>query len=447
MTIESKDCRLSRLIVHDYGVIKLVDTMLPAGMTIVAGNNESGKSTLISAIAAVANGKKALVEAPVRDGADRATIEAELTNSDGTPGPAIKISQTAGGTYEFQMWTASGEPISSPMKQLQALRGSAGPDPVAMAWESDPRKVRAAILEAIGVDTDALDTKEKGIRDARTSVGRTVKKLGGAITEHGRMIPEVPAEEVSGAEIRERYETEASLGRKKEQLHAAAEKATDAVARKDDEITAKGASVDEATEEIERLQQRVRDLQAEAVALTEERTALTDAAEAAWKIAKDAPEPDLDPIRLELDGVEDVNQKVRQNAALRRMETELRSEETSYEGLTRQIEALQADRAKALKDAGLDIEGLDLSGGEPLIDGRAWTAASKGRRLRTCLQIVSATKANLRVAWTQEGDCLDDANLMLVAETCEETGLQLILERTGERDDGALMLECGEIKE
>lgn len=416
--------RIGHLTVQDLARIELVETDLPPGLTVVAGNNESGKSTLLSAIAALVHGKGELPPMPVREGAERASIKAQLVRPDGSSGPTVTLTQTARGTYRFELRTPDGDIIARPMDQLAELRGAAGPDPVAMAWQDDDDRIREAILGAIGVDTSELDANEKRLRSEREATGRDVRRLRGAIDTHGPHIEDAPEREVTVRELADRL-------RAAEESKRAAERAGDAVGR--------------AIEGNNEARRRVAKLEADLVRARQQVAEAVDAERQAIEEFNrfEAAVIDPAPVRRDLDSVERVNRDVRHNESLRKLEGEHEAAQATYRSLTDQIERMATRRAEALRAAGLDVPGLDLSTGVPRLDGRPWAVASKGRRLKASIGVVAATKANLRVAWTQEGDCLDEANLAEVARLCREHDLQLLIERTGERDHGALILRDG----
>ncbi len=416
--------RIGHLTVHDLARIELVETDLPPGMTVVGGNNESGKSTLLAAISTALHGKRELPLLPVRDGREKASIEVRLVAPDGSPGPTIRVSQTARGTYSLDLMDADGVPISRPMDRLAALRGAAGPDPVAMAWEGDAAKVRTAILEAVGVDTAEIDAREDALRSERTAVGRDVKRLAGALDTHGEAIVGVPEAPLRADDVTRRYEEAVATQR----------------AAKDAESDAR-----QETERLKETEERIKHLEAQ---LEDAREALAEGSKTerqAVARAKAALAAVIDPapIRAELSALEEINAQVRHNADRVKLAASLQDAERVYARLSATIDGMTGERAQALRTAGLEVEGLDLSTGVPLLDGRPWAAASKGRRLKAAIGVLAATKATLRVAWTQSGDALDQANLQAVADLCREHDLQLIIERTGERDHGALILREG----
>jgi len=415
--INTDPCRIARITVRNYGVIKLIDTPMGPGLNLIGGRNESGKSTLVRAIELIANGKRALLPDPVRHGAQKAEIEAVFTHIDGSPAHVVRVTQTAQGSYTLKIFLPSGEEVGQPARVLEILRGAAGPDPVQMAWETDPRKVRDHILRVVGANVEAIDQEERDLSDERRLVGRDVKRLRGAVEEMGRPNANAPKEEISVAALREAHEAACKNTNSARDAEKALTDARAEVARLESLIDAQRGVIRRATD-------------------------IIDAG------TPDDLAPVVEETKSALDRVDEVNAAVRHNNTLAQKEAELLLAETRYNEMTEQIRAVEDRRAQALKDAGLNVEGLDLSTGEAQIDGCSWGAVSKGRRLRTAIQIRAAVRAPLQVAWTQEGDCLDDDNLSLVAKECEQYGLQLILERTGERDaeHGALILENGKAK-
>jgi hypothetical protein len=63
------------------------------------------------------------------------------------------------------------------------------------------------------------------------------------------------------------------------------------------------------------------------------------------------------------------------------------------------------------------------------------------------LAIAMASNPKLRVIRIKDGSLLDDDALALVAQTAEQHDYQVLMERVGTGDPGAIIIEDGQVKE
>lgn len=459
--------KICNVFVENFGGIRLVETPIAEGLTVLNGNNGSGKSSLIHAIQALTNGKDGMPEAPIHDGADKATARAVLSN-----GYTIEVSQTAGGTFALKLKTPEGALMPSPVAALEKLRGAAGVDPLQIAFESDQKRLRAKLLEAVGVDVSAFDAEEAKLAEDRRVIGRDGETLKGALAKLPAAHPGVERIDVSAlaAQSKQRQELDKaertvesaaehvqamvrSASDRRERLAAVTAEFEAAPKPRISDLEAALAEAHRALAEGRAAEGRRLQLQSNMENLFRE-SAAADRAHADAELAltrasmaRDAlpNAPAQDEIHAQLGAAAETNAKVEANERRAAMESDLAKARAEYAALTDQITAVRLRRASALSSAGLSVDGLDVSGEQITLFGRPWGAASSGERIRAAVGILLASKAQLRVIWSQEGDKLDDANLGVVRDLCEQNDLQCILERTGIRDEGALILEGGRL--
>lgn len=461
---------IRHLTVESFGMVRLVETDLGDGLTLVAGKNGSGKSSLLAAVRTLINGRDGAPPVTVLRGADKATARAVLSD-----GSSIEVSETAGGTFTLRLRDEKGHLIPSPAAELKRLRGWSGLDPVAMAFEKDPKKVRDILLSALGVDTAAIDREEASLRETRRACGVEGKALAGALEKAPRHDDAPAAEErivdllaeVSAAEDQKRANDDArrriaAAEEMAQVTRTAAEAALQAVA------AVESVADPEADPDVAELERQLAEARAvcarnaeqrrraaESLRRSEEAAVARDRAVAAAKAASEAAEaaravvvpadPDIPALRARVVGAEEANRKVRENAKRADLEAQLAASRENYRALSEQITAVAGKRAEALKAAGLNIAGLEVSENGVLLNGLPWVAGSTGERLRAAIEVRCASNPPLAVAWTERGDALDEDNLQFVRGLCEEKGLQLLMERTGTRDEGALVLVDGEL--
>jgi energy-coupling factor transporter ATP-binding protein EcfA2 len=116
-----------------------------------------------------------------------------------------------------------------------------------------------------------------------------------------------------------------------------------------------------------------------------------------------------------------------------------------YAALTASIQAAETERAQAMAAASWPVPGLSLSDdGELLYGGVPYAQASHAERMRVSVSVAYALGAPLVVV--EEGSALDDDALAMLSELAEASGKQIVIERVGTRDPGAIIIEGGVLK-
>ena len=184
-------------------------------------------------------------------------------------------------------------------------------------------------------------------------------------------------------------------------------------------------------DEVTELRRRIEALE------TETKAEIQRAREADDRLAA-LPEPvDTEAIADKMRDLEETNRKVRENVKRAEAQAEAAKAEARYAELDGQVSDVVAARKTALAGAGLDrVAGLEFVEDGVHLNGVPWPAASTGQRIAAAIALRCVSDPPLRVAWTQEGDKLDDAALAEVRRLCADADLQLLMERTGERDAG-----------
>lgn len=454
--------RFVSLSVHDFGGIRLVETELNAGGNVINGRNGSGKSSLLAAIATLLHGKKGAPEVPVREGAERAEVVGVLDD-----GSRISVSQTAGGTFQLHLHDSVGHIVPSPLTVLERIRGAAGVDPVRLAWEDNPSDL---ILRALGIDVSGIDGEIKELAQQRLDAGREVRKLEPVVEQAEKALRDAGGRAVERVDVRELMD--------EYQKAVAAERAISAhtsklEARRDAEIAFEEIVKKQPARSRHKLEQSIRELDTEEDILRQRLATIAKMREACrqevsevarWEMQRDhaeasvrriasdieqsqivaPPKRPAEVVKQSIDNVGVHNERWAAGQALDAHRAALGKARQAQANAEQALEAKRAKRRKLLVDSGLAIDGLEITAeGTVTYQGRPWMAASAGERLRVAIEVLFASKSQLRVAWTRDGDRLDDENLAAIIEACDARGLQLFIERTGIRDAGALVLENG----
>lgn len=130
----------------------------------VGGMNGAGKSSVLDAIQYACAGKAAMPEAPIRAGADRATILMR------TQDYVIERRITPGGST-VTVRASDGSPLKSPQAVLDSLCADIAFDPLAFL-RMKPKDQVAALAGLAGIDLAQHDAERQRIFAERTAANR-----------------------------------------------------------------------------------------------------------------------------------------------------------------------------------------------------------------------------------------------------------------------------------
>jgi len=115
--------------------------------------------------------------------------------------------------------------------------------------------------------------------------------------------------------------------------------------------------------------------------------------------------------------------------------------------LTRQIDAIDNAKAQAMADAKWPVAGLGFSDTGVTYQGLPLEQASSAEQLRVSVAIGLAFNPKLKIILIRDGSLLDADSLALVANMAAEADGQVWLEVVGNREDCAVVIEDGSVKE
>ena len=383
----------------------------------VGGRNAQGKSSVLDAIwLALAGGKAAkAVPRPVRDGADHATVTLDLGD--------LKVTRTwdAAGKSALRVEATDGARYSSPQAMLDRLVGGLAFDPLAFSRLS-AREQREALLDLVDldVDLDALDHERASLYAQRTDVGRRGKALGDVVVDE-----HLPVEETSASQLLTELRQAQENNQRLDDLQRQASRAEDAVA------------------------DAVRAMEAAEAALGAARTNLesaqADSRAATQQVADAGDRVSTDEIASRLECLEADNARVRANNEARTRAAERDRLRTEYEGLTGRINAIDEAKARALSSAVFPVEGLGFDDQGVTYKGVPFGQSSSAEQIRVSVAMAMALNPELRVLRIMDGSLLDAEAMDAIRTQVADGGFQLWIERVGNADAGAVVIEDGQV--
>lgn len=425
--------RILNLSVSDFKRIVAADIVPAANVVEIAGKNAQGKSSLLDAIMVLLAGKKAIPDEPVRGGAERSVIEADV--GDYVIRRTIKPDRT--GTITVQ--TKDGMRAQSPQEVLDKLLGDLTFDPLLFVRQSPKDQLDMLRRFAGNVDFDALDAAEKEAFDERTSVNRDVKRLQAVVESYGDAAGE-DGDEVDTSDLIDQLER---ARERNGRIRIAAGKRKDA----ETELASMREKRADAEAELVALRERIAAEEAIIAKLDADIGTLADR----LKSAKPLPElEDESALTEQLRQAQEANNKrsaaAAQAAQIKADRKRLEEAKAEAERLTAAIQKAKDEREAALKAIDLPVKGLSMGEAGILFKGHPLSQASFAQQLQ--LGIALAMKANpkLKVAIVKEASMLDDDALAMLQDMAVREDFQVWIERVGAGSAEAIVIEEGEVK-
>lgn len=382
--------------------LKAVHITPDGTLQVVGGRNAQGKSSVLDAIWLALGGGKAgkSTSVPIRDGEDHASVTLDL-------GELVITRTWTGSNTALKVTSAEGASFSSPQKMLDALVGQLTFDPLEFTRLSakDQRDALLGLVD-LPIDLDELDTQRAGLFADRTTVGQNGKRIGDVTVD-----PDLPEAETSMSDA----------------LAAVRD-----AERKSEEAKQVRANLEAAETTVEQLKESLAKAETYAAQCQSEVDGLGDT-------------PDPAPLAARLETLEEENQRIRANNMERARAAEKEQLREKYAGLTQAIDSLDAAKRDALAAAEFPVDGLGFNETGVTYQGVPFSQASSAEQIRVSLAMAMAANPKLRVIRILDGSLLDDEAMTAIREQVAERDFQLWIERVGNADEGAVIIEDGSI--
>lgn len=392
-------------------------------VVIVGGKNAAGKSSVLDAVIAALAGKRAVPTEPVRRGEDSGEIEVEVGDF------IVRRTFKADGRTALTVRSKDGAKYGQ--ARLDAIFSDLGPDPLAFISAKPDAQIEIA-KEALGLDFSDLDEAYERHFERRTEVNRTVARLGAelqGITFHN----DAPEQEVSVSDLVARVQVVSEQLAEKSMLEQRAERHRATVADCKDRVAMLHKQIAE-------LEQQVTSLEDQAD--KELQLAILDAASANQIV----PDEDREELRRQITGAESINARVRENARGADLSTRLQAAKAESQSISDLLLDIVEARRTRIAEAKFPVEGLELSEIGIVLNGIPFDQASSAERLRVAVAMGLAMNPELRVFLVRDGSLLDEDSLRLFDEMAEQHDAQFWIERVGDHDPGAIVIEAGEVR-
>ena len=378
----------------------------PNGMTIIGGNNNQGKTSVLDTIAWALGGDRYRPGNPEREGSNippriKLTLSNGLIVERSGKNSALKVTDPTG--------LRSGQQLLNSFVEELAINL-----PKFMSYNN--REKADVLLQIIGIRDRiyAMEQQEKDLYNRRRVIGQ----IGDQKAKFAKEMPfysDAPSEPVSAAELIRRQQSILAVnGENQRKRHRAAELSAqkESLRRQLDELT---AQYDQVCKDCD----------------------------IAMMSAKDLHDESTEQLESDIANIERINIKVRANLDREKAEQEAENYQKQYDELTEQLEAARRSRYDLLKNARLPLEGLSVEDGELTYHGKKWDSMSGSDQLRVSTAIVRALNPKCGFVLLDKLEQMDLNTLREFGAWLESEGLQAIATRVSTGGECSVIIEDG----
>ncbi len=411
--------KIVRLEAENVKRLRCIEITPEGNVVIVGGKNGAGKTSVLDAITYALAGKGAVCDQPVKRGTAKAAVNIDLGEFH------VRRTFTAAGGGTLTITASDGTKAASPQALLDKITGKLTFDPLAFA--SMPVKPQLeALRDLVGLDFAELDAKRKDLYDERTLAGRDVtgrQKLIDGMPEYA----EAPGAEISVARLSADLEAATELNRRQGDVRRQCRQALGVV-------VANEGRVIEVQTKLACMEKNLEESQEVAARLSYRVDALVDR--------------DTTTIYADIAEAEEINKKVRANAAKQDRQKCFDEAQVEYAKLTDSIDKIDCQKQAAVANAKFPIDGLTFDETGVLFNGIPFSQSSSAEQVRVSVAMALAVNPTLKIALIRDGSLLDDGSLRMIAEMAEKADAQVWIEVVS-TDAGkcSVIIEDGRVKE
>lgn len=399
-------------------------TPAPTGLTLVGGNNNQGKTSVLDALAWALGGDRFRPDAAQRDGAI-APAHLKVTLSNGVvverkgKNASLTVTDPTGRRSGQQLLNAFVEPLALDLPRFMDA--------------SDKEKADILLrIIGIGAELHTRDLEIKGLYDKRTFTGQLAAQKK-HFAEEMISYPEAPDEPVSASELIRQQQDILARNGENQRLRA--------------QYAELEQQVQQCVDELKRTRERIATLQQLADELDAKHTKLFNQRETARKTVSQLQDESTAELEASIRDIEETNRKVRANLEKSRAEDEAAQYASEYDRLTESIQQKRAERMALLNGADLPLPGLSVEDGVLTYNGKRWRDMSGSDQLRVATAIVRRLNPDCGFVLLDKLEQMDMTTLTEFGRWLEAEHLQAIATRVSTGSECQIIIEDGMVKD
>lgn len=384
-----------------------------AGLTLVGGRNNQGKTSVLDAIAWALGGNKYRPSQANREGSMVAPY-LQLTLSNGL------VVERKGKNSDLKVIDPNGQ--KGGQQLLDSFVEELAID-LPKFMNATNKEKASILLRIIGVGDKlhAFEKQEQEVYSRRHTMGQIADQKAKFAKEQP-YFTDAPKEPVSASEL---------ISQQQEIL------------ARNGQNQLKRQRVTQIQAEFEQQGREVVRLTAILNAAQEKYTQLQTDLGIAQKDALDLHDQSTTELEQNITQIDEINRKVRANLDKDKAETDASDYRVQYEQLTAQINEIRDQKAELLNNANLPLEGLSVDDGELIYNGQRWDNMSGSDQLKVSTAIVRKLKPDCGFILLDKLEQMDLQTLNEFGAWLEQEGLQAIATRVSTGDECSIIIEDG----
>lgn len=386
------------------------------GLTIVGGNNNQGKTSVLDSIAWALGGEKYRPSQAVREGSTippnlRVVMSNGLVVERKGKNSSLKVTDPRGDKSGQQLLNEFVEQLALDLPKFMESSGK------------DKAQILLRII-GVGEQLAELEKKEEELFSQRRAIGQIAdqkKKFADEQTYY----TDVPNELVSPSELIRKQQDILARNGENQRKRARAEQYRQSVMFLRQETEAMREQLARKEAELKEAEDSLQTALVSAEGLRDESTAELEAS---------------------IEDIEEVNRKVRANLDKEKAEDDAQQYLDQYAALTKQIEDTRQVKTDLLGNADLPLPELSVKEGELIYKGQLWDNMSGSDRLKVSTAIVRKLNPKCGFVLLDKLEQMDMQTLNEFGCWLEQEGLQAIATRVSVGDECSIIIEDGYVK-
>ena len=398
-------------------------TPAPTGLTLVGGNNNQGKTSVLDALAWALGGEKFRPNAAQRDGAV-APAHLRVTLSNGVvverkgKNSSLTVTDPTGRRSGQQLLNAFVEPLALDLPRFM---------------EASDKEKADILLRIIGIGNELhlRDMEIKSIYDKRTFTGQLAQQKK-YFADELISYPDAPEQPLSASDLIRRQQDILARNGENQRLRQQAQE----LARQEQQCL----------DELKRTRERIAELEKLREELDTKHTKLFNQRKNAEKTVDQLRDESTAELEASIQSIEETNRKVRANLEKARAEDEAAKYASDYDKLTDAIEQKRKERLALLNGADLPLPELSVEDGALTYKGKRWRDMSGSDQLRVAAAIVRRLNPDCGFVLLDKLEQMDMTTLEEFGRWLEAEGLQAIATRVSTGSECQIIIEDGMVK-
>ena len=399
--------KINKLEIENVKRIKAVKMEPTAnGLTIIGGNNNQGKTSVLDSIAWALGGETFRPSEAARQGSVippnlKVTMSNGLVVERKGKNSALKVTDPSGQKAGQQLLDSFVEKLALNLPKFM---------------ESSGKEKAGILLKIIGVGDrlDQMERQEKELYNERLAIGRIADQKEKFAKEQP-YYPDAPKELISPSDL----------------------------IRQQQEILAQNGENQRKGENLHRLEQEYQQINEQMEILLKKQSQVQSDLSIARTSAENLQDQSTAELEKNISNIEEINRKVRANLDKDKAEEDALEYRNQYQKLTEQIESVRDRKTELLSAADLPLPELSVKEGELVYKGQKWDNMSGSDRLKVATAIVRKLNPECGFVLMDKLEQMDLDTLKGFGQWLEQEGLQVIATRVSTGGECSIIIEDG----